>query len=481
MSSLKQLKEQFVSDLTGGSIEEIYLVTSIALTSYLSYKLIKDNINSLPIVYDYVINVLTILISITIYSNNPTTLHYSIFIPCFSIFLLNHYTSTTIGRAHTTNQQIELLPRKQFLTAYRSHMLIITNLAILAVDFKIFPRRFAKVETWGTSMMDLGVGSFVFSMGLVNSRQIIKNQVKLKSYKFSLGTWINTITQNTIKALPILILGIIRFVSVKKLEYQEHVTEYGIHWNFFITLGLLPILLGILDPILNLVPRVFVAFGLLVLNELILQKTNVLEIILSEDNRLTNFITMNKEGIYSFLGYFTIFVFGQSFGSFVLTSYPTNDNLIAFNNKKVNKKSSLSSLLSVTTTKGLVLSTIFYQIVFNIVNNSSITTSISRRIANPSYVLWVVSYNATLLLGYNLIDKLLPESRRGFTSILLESINNNGLAIFLLSNLLTGLTNMSINTLERSNTESLFILIGYSITWCSIAYLLNRYKIYIKL
>ncbi|KAI5959016.1 GWT1 [Candida pseudojiufengensis] len=480
MASLKKLKEEFVSDLTGGSIEEIYLVTSIALTSYLSFKLLKDCLGSISLTYDYILNVLSIIISITIYSGNPIYLHYSIFIPCFGIFLLNHYTRSDKTRTKVKSQN-EILSKKQFLTAYRSHMLIITNLAILAVDFKIFPRRFAKVETWGTSMMDLGVGSFVFSMGLVNSRQIIKSQLHSKTYKFSLTSWINIITKNTVKALPILILGIVRFISVKQLEYQEHITEYGIHWNFFITLGLLPILLGILDPLLNLIPRVIIGFTLLGINELILQSTNVLEVILTENNRLTNFITMNKEGIYSFLGYFTIFIFGQSFGSFVLTNHPTKYNLITFINKSLGKKSSFfASIMTVTTTKGLIISTIFYQTVFYLVNSSAKFTSISRRIANPSYILWVVSYNSTFLLGYNLIDKFIP----GFdkeTSILLESINNNGLIIFLLSNLLTGLINMSLNTLNKSNTESLFILIGYSSTWCFIAFLLNKYKIYIKL
>lgn len=41
------------------------------------------------------------------------------------------------------------------LTIYRSHMLLMTFLAILAVDFPIFPRNLAKCETFGVSLVCL--------------------------------------------------------------------------------------------------------------------------------------------------------------------------------------------------------------------------------------------------------------------------------------------------------------------------------------
>lgn len=85
--------------------------------------------------------------------------------------------------------------------------------------------------------------------------------------------------------------------------------------------------------------------------------------------------------------------------------------------------------------------------------------------------MWVVSYNATFLLCYDLIEKFIPGT---LASTVLDSINNNGLFIFLVSNLLTGFINMSINTLETSNRMAVIILIGYSLAWTLLALYLDK-------
>lgn len=59
-------------------------------------------------------------------------------------------------------------PRKRFLSAFRGGMMLYTLIAILAVDFHAFPRRYAKAEKYGTGLMDVGVGAIVFAGGLVS-------------------------------------------------------------------------------------------------------------------------------------------------------------------------------------------------------------------------------------------------------------------------------------------------------------------------
>ena len=77
--------------------------------------------------------------------------------------------------------------------------------------------------------MDAGVGGFIFSAALTSSaarRRALADG----------GSSSPSLRLAGLRLLPVAGLGLLRLLAVKLLNYQEHVTEYGTHWNFFFTL-----------------------------------------------------------------------------------------------------------------------------------------------------------------------------------------------------------------------------------------------------
>lgn len=67
------------------------------------------------------------------------------------------------------------------------------------------------------------------------------------------------------------------------------------------------------------------------------------------------------------------------------------------------------------------------------------------------------------------------------TSPLLNAYNRNGLAIFLLANLLTGLVNLTLPTLQMGTLESMGALTVYIAVISAVALTLDRLDLSIKL
>ena len=168
---------------------------------------------------------------------------------------------------------------------YRAYLMVLTIFCILAVDFPIFPRSLAKCETWGTSLMDLGVGSFTFSHGLVSLRSTRSSWSRLAR-----------------RTVPLLLLGAVRILLVKRTEYPEHVSEYGVHWNFFITMGLLLPMIELVQRAWPMAPWALVALCASIMHESLLMYTPLGPWSISDVRDPTSWVSLNKEGVTSLPG-----------------------------------------------------------------------------------------------------------------------------------------------------------------------------------
>jgi phosphatidylinositol glycan class W len=63
-----------------------------------------------------------------------------------------------------------------------------------------------------------------------------------------------------------------------------------------------------------------------------------------------------------------------------------------------------------------------------------------------------------------------------FLPWILSSVNDFGLAVFLSSNVLTGLVNLTFDTLHSSNNKAMLILSVYLVLVCGFALFLDTFK-----
>lgn len=502
MATLKERKTQFVSDLVGGTTFDIYKVTSVSAISYLVWCILKKKTNIFAdskqreglfaTAVDFLLNWNNLLLSTTLYANNIQLLIFlnlGMLIPVLANSTKpknasknNLHDSIRKARINLKNLTAsQFLPFKTFITVYRAQMMIITCISIMAVDFNIFPRRFAKVETWGTSLMDLGVGSFVFSMGLISARTYLR---QLYDSKFNYS---KTVLKSIKTSVPIFLLGLVRLISTKSVDYHEHVTEYGVHWNFFFTLAVLPILNALLSPIILKLSPLLTSVACSIVYEKFLV-ANGIEFIVKRPR--DNLFTANKEGILSLGGYFPIFLNGLALGACILPIIPipnpiftvgvSRHKLIQFYTEKRSRMSPLKSMFILA---------LMFQSAYYIIDTCYIY-SVSRRMANLLYVIWVSAYNCTFLFFYGVIERWIigdvkidvvvedSDKDTDITDIVddtyvpasLASVNKNSLVLFLIANLATGLINLSFNTIDSTTLESLVVLVLYEafLSWISL-------------
>jgi phosphatidylinositol glycan class W len=97
--------------------------------------------------------------------------------------------------------------------------------------------------------MDAGVGSFIFSHALTSPHARASSSPASSSTASSSVHVCSALWAVLRGVLPLLVLGGARLVAIKGSDYQEHVTEYGVHWNFFFTLAAVALLSALIAPL----------------------------------------------------------------------------------------------------------------------------------------------------------------------------------------------------------------------------------------
>ena len=114
--------------------------------------------------------------------------------------------------------------------------------------------------------------------------------------------------------------------------------------------------------------------------------------------------------------------------------------------------------------------------------------------ANLPYVCWVSAFNSAQITLFCAIETLFfptvytatdiaAENKENVraTSKVLKSFNRNGLAVFLLANLLTGLVNLSLDTLSMGQMGAMGVLVAYISLLTAVAVALDSWNLSIKL
>ncbi|KAL7522984.1 hypothetical protein ACHAWX_007734 [Stephanocyclus meneghinianus] len=382
--------------------------------------------------------------------------------------LLASILPTEPRKTRVSNRDASDTKRPVFLTIHRSSVYILTTVAILAVDFPLFPRRYCKTELTGYGWMDLGAASFVIIAGWTSS---LTSSPAKNSRSGS-----SALSHKAIKkCTPLFLLGIIRLLTNKGLEYQEHVSEYGVHWNFFFTLCFIDgFMIGwrtvkefSRDFVKGKPVNGFMGLMMMVSYQIFLSANGGQDFIENGDRRCTKNYTenwtmcdafyANREGILGLFGYLSVRLLSEELGRFCFLS--TQQHSVA--DPSSMRISSFLWLIHLIFTTGLQIPT-------------------SRRSTNLSFVSWALSHNMTILYAIHYVT---ASAVRGHdnepqqTPRVLHAVNQFGLAVFLLSNILTGLVNLCLDTLHSSDWTAMIVLSFYVSLVCCSALLLERLHI----
>lgn len=305
-----------------------------------------------------------------------------------------------------------------------AHIMLLVIISIFSCDFSFFPPKHLKTKEYGTSLMDLGTGSFL----CINGTLLVKLS-KMKVLR---------------RAIMNAILGSFRLGTIMYFNYDVEITEYGKHMNFYFTLSAIYLIYTIFEPKNSTVLALFI----LKFHQILLCK-GLDSYIFSESRN--GLLSSNKEGIFSILPYFSILLLAKRTGK-IFFSQANYTN---------------------------VLFRVFYScipLLYGYLFSLEISES-SRRLANIPYAFFIVffyTFNLGLCLLLLTFDVKLLNIQR--------YCSENMLFLFLWSNILVLVFNLCFNLKGFLFFEFLASNIFYLILVFFLPIILSRFYLkYIKI
>lgn len=304
--------------------------------------------------------------------------------------------------------------------------------------------------------------------------------------------------------------GLARLAATSAADYQHHASEYGVHWNFFLTLAALR-LLGLAAPwaARSCWSAGTAGTALLAAYQCWLSAWGGIQLVHS-DERGASLISANKEGLASLAGYWALQLLATAAGHAAYHAAAAAAAAAAVGVRRSSRlggansagssgslgngdggslgngsgsrgslgnggssSSGFSAGLTIRTKVAAVLPAQLRASQARLLAQLALGSAtlwaaywaaathlqpVSRRACNAAYVLWMLALNAQCVTLFVGADVLLP----GVQPHLLTAVNACMLPFFLAANLLTGLVNLSMHTLTAPDSTAVAVLAAYT-------------------
>ncbi|KMZ79515.1 hypothetical protein PVIIG_05774 [Plasmodium vivax India VII] len=352
--------------------------------------------------------------------------------------------------------------RRKCLVHMRLANLCITYICIFAVDFYFFPRQFSKSFFFGNTLMDLGVG------GCITSSAYSLNSKKLHSAnrKGHLIDW---------KHFILFFLGIARYIAVKLFNYNYSLTEYGMHWNFFLTLFFTLLTCNALLCLIRGVKRTFhLSCVLICLYEIIIWRLDITSYLVADEAERSGFFSQNREGLMNVIGSVNLYLFSFSlWNGYVFPDEGQQWERGKAERGKAERGKAARRPDEAARTPGeghgqrsparltlklLALSLLFHllHLLLNYYRNYSV-----RILCNANYICVVSSVSLFAAALSYLVEKVLLREKTT-TIPVLQQMNRHSLAVFLFCNVTMGTFNLLFQSLLFPLFFACLVLAAYS-------------------